>query len=239
MYANEGDTFNMSLCIISVVASGVVSVGKLVVKCGKLAKATKYISTGARLIENAAVFTVSAGQAAETARGMWKKYAEDKQPVGVETLGEVATLWLSIFAAGTSAKSFGMNGNKLKSIAVKEKLGSKSVSKTLVTHRGTNEHIEKVLQQGYIQAYGPRTPIDAFIDHKNPAVWISEGNPTWYNRIFSGMVGKRGEASITFRVPSELIKKPSGIKKIFGKIQRVIEQDVEIPDNVIVRKVGK
>ena len=71
----------------------------------------------------------------------------------------------------------------------------------------------------------------AFIDHKNHAVWISEGKPTWFNRIFSGMVGKRGEASITFEVSSELIKKPSGIKKIFGKVQRVIEQDVKIPEN--------
>lgn len=53
------------------------------------------------------------------------------------------------------------------------------------------------------------------------------------------MVGKRGEASITFEVPSELIKKTSGIKKIFGKVQRVIEQDVEIPENVIVRKTGE
>ncbi|MDE5780656.1 MAG: PKD domain-containing protein [Lachnospiraceae bacterium] len=146
MYANEGDTFNMSLCIISAVSSGVASVGKLAVKCGKLAKATKYISTGARLIENAAVFTVSAGQAAETARGMWKKYAEDKQPVGAETLGEVATLGLSIFAAGTSAKSFGMNGNKLKSMAVKEKLGRNS---NKVTDLASYYEYKALRQQGY------------------------------------------------------------------------------------------
>ena len=53
------------------------------------------------------------------------------------------------------------------------------------------------------------------------------------------MAGKQGEASITFEVPSELIKKPSGIKNIFGKFQRVIEQDVEISEDVIVRKAGE
>ena len=92
------------------------------------------------------MFTVSAGQAAETARGMWKKYAEDKQPVGAETLGEVATLGLSLFAAGTSAKSFGMNGNKLKSMAVKEKLGCNS---NKVTDLASYYEYKALKQQGY------------------------------------------------------------------------------------------
>ncbi|MDE7424688.1 MAG: hypothetical protein K2N51_13540, partial [Lachnospiraceae bacterium] len=182
---------------------------------------------------------------------------------------DLITLGLSVAGMGMAGKSLAKDGKALKAVSqgnvnVKPAAVSNSTAAnnsmaggtgqfkmnlqmfaksgsgtTLVTHRGTNEHIEKVLQQGYIRAYGPRTPIDAFIDHKNPAVWISEGRPTWFNRIFSGMVGKRGEASITFEVPSELIKKPSGIKKIFGKVQRVIEQDVEIPENVIVRKAGK
>ena len=129
------------------------------------------------MIENVAVFTVSAGQAAETARG-------------------------------------------------------KSGSKTLVTHRGTNEHIEEILNQGYIKAYEPRTKADEIKDHSKKAVW--------FNIIFSGMVGKRGEASVTFEVDSSLLKRPNGIlKRWYGRIQRVIEEDVSIPQNVVVKFGGK
>lgn len=53
------------------------------------------------------------------------------------------------------------------------------------------------------------------------------------------MIGKRGETSITFEIDSSLLKKPDGlIKRFFGKSQRVIEGDVPIPDNVIIKKGG-
>lgn len=76
-------------------------------------------------------------------------------------------------------------------------------------------------------------------EHSKKAVWVSEGKPTLFNRIFSGMVGKRGEASITFEVSSELVKRPDGfIKRWFGKSQRVIEEDVPIPQDAIVKFGG-
>lgn len=77
------------------------------------------------------------------------------------------------------------------------------------------------------------------LDHSKPAVWVSEGKPNWFNRIFSRMVGKRGEASITFEIDSSLLTKPDGlIKRFFGKAQRVIEGDVPIPDDVIIKWGG-
>ena len=86
----------------------------------------------------------------------------------------------------------------------------------------------------------PNTIIVRLAEHSKKAVWVSEGKPTLFNRIFSGMVGKRGEASITFEVSSDLIKRPNGfIKRWFGKAQRVIEEDVPIPADAIVKFGGK
>ena len=71
-------------------------------------------------------------------------------------------------------------------------------------------------------------------------MWVTEGNPTQFNRIFSGMPRKKGEASVTFEVDSSLLKRPNGkVKRWFGKIQRVIEEDVPIPEDVIVKFGGK
>lgn len=107
-----------------------------------------------------------------------------------------------------------------------------------VTHRGTNESISSKLKQGFLKANYPR-PNNAFtrwFDHPKSAVWVSEGQPTWWNRIWSGMIGKNGQASITFNVNKSLIKQPAGWgKRWFGKSQRVIEQDVPIPEDAIVR----
>lgn len=53
------------------------------------------------------------------------------------------------------------------------------------------------------------------------------------------MIGQYGKASITFELDSRLVKKPNGlIKRFFGKAQIVIEEDVPIPDNVIVKWEG-
>lgn len=111
----------------------------------------------------------------------------------------------------------------------------------LVTHRGTSENIAKKLQNGYLPTNypNPNNAVTRALDHNKPAVWVSEGKPNLFNRIFSGMIGKRGEASITFELDSRLVKKPNGlIKRFFGKAQRVIEEDVPIQDNVIVKWGG-
>ena len=119
--------------------------------------------------------------------------------------------------------------------------GRKSGRKTIITHRGTNESIAQKLQQGYLPANypNPNNKVTRALDHSKPAVWVSEGKPTLFNRTFSGMLGKRGEASITFEIDSTLLKKPDGlIKRFFGKAQRVIEGDLPIPDDVIIKWGG-
>jgi|GEM_PF-2277725 len=107
-----------------------------------------------------------------------------------------------------------------------------------VTHRGTNESILAKIKQGSLKANYPRPdlPITRLLEHSKPVVWVSEGRPTFWNRIWSGMVGKSGEASMSFKVPKSIVKKPDGwLKRWFGKSQRVIEQDITIPKDVIVR----
>ena len=164
------------------------------------------------------------GKAAKWGAGKLKNLASKALPKFKTTLQESAGKFVSKISGAFSSPS-SLKGGK---------------GTTLVTHRGTNEHIESVLQRGFIKAYAPRTRIDKLVDHKNPAVWVSEGKPTWFNRIFSGMVGKRGEASVTFEISSDLIKKPNGIlKHWFGKAQRVIEEDIPIPEDVIVKFGGK
>lgn len=127
-------------------------------------------------------------------------------------------------------------------VTINQRLTVKGGSgRTLVTHRGTNESIAHKIRQGYIEAHYP-TPdnnITRMLDHSKSAVWVSEGKPTLFNRIFSGMIGKRGEASITFEVDADLVKKPDGIiKRFFGSAQRVIEQDIPIPEDAVVRFGG-
>ena len=111
----------------------------------------------------------------------------------------------------------------------------------LITHRGTNESIAQKLGKGYLEAHYPipDNNVTRMLDHSKPAVWVSEGKPTLLNRIFSGMIGKRGEASISFEVDASLVKRPNGIiKRFFGKSQRVIEQDIPIPIDAVVRFGG-
>ncbi|TYQ13252.1 UNVERIFIED_CONTAM: RHS repeat-associated protein [Acetivibrio alkalicellulosi] len=111
-------------------------------------------------------------------------------------------------------------------------------SNVTITHRGTNESIALKVEQGVLKANYPRpnNVITRQLEHSKPVVWVSQGKPTFWNRMWSGMAGKRGEASVTFKVNKSVIKKPDGwFKRWFGNPQRVIEQDVNIPKDAIVR----
>ncbi len=86
----------------------------------------------------------------------------------------------------------------------------------LVAHGGPNENIAQKFQQGYLPANypNPNNAVTRALAHSKPTVWVSEGKPNLFNRIFFCMVGKSGKA------------------------QRVIEADVPIPDDVIIKWGG-
>jgi RHS repeat-associated protein len=118
-----------------------------------------------------------------------------------------------------------------------------SISDELVTitHRGTPESIARKVAQGNLPSNLPRpnNALTRLLDHPRSAVWVSEGSPTWWNRLWSGMVGRRGSASISFEVPRNTVQSPSGwLKRWFGRSQRVIEQDVPIPPNARINNPG-
>ncbi len=67
------------------------------------------------------------------------------------------------------------------------------------------------------------------IEEKNKVVWISIGKPNLWNLINSGMIFS-SEASVTFEIEENRVRKPSGIlKRFFGKSQYVIDGDVNLP----------
>ena len=107
-----------------------------------------------------------------------------------------------------------------------------------VTHRGTRASIAAKVANGVLPANLPipNTALVRALEHPRAAVWVSEGPPTAWNRLWSGMAFGRGPASVTFQVPRSAVKAPRGIlKRIFGRSQRVIETDVLIPSNAVVR----
>ena len=224
-------------------------------------KVVNTVSDKAKTIANK---TLSGTNTVKNAINNVPKSAKNKVASVIDSLGEGILTVQNTFALGEIAKTkygqvvvkkiktgFGQSGEetlsqllskdvkKLKNMFFSQ--GNKRGGTTTVTHRGTNENIAKKLQQGYLPANypNPNNAVTRAIDHSKPAVWVSEGKPNLFNRIFSGMVGKRGEASITFEVDSSLLKKPNGlIKRFFGKAQRVIEADVPIPDDVIIKWGG-
>jgi len=106
-----------------------------------------------------------------------------------------------------------------------------------ITHRGTPQSIASKVSQGKLPANPPRpnNALTRLLDHPKPAVWVSEGQPTLWNRLWSGMVGRRGSASVTFKVSRSMVKRPGGwLKRWFGKSQRVIEHDVPIPPDATI-----
>ncbi len=117
-------------------------------------------------------------------------------------------------------------------------VGSIDRERVLITHRGSNVAVARKLERGTLRAHlpTPNNVLTRAIDHPTPALWVSVGQPSAWNRLWSGMIGKRGEASITFEVPRALVQRPRGIGKfMFGNSQRVIEHDVPIPLDAIVR----
>ena len=242
--------------VISVVGNGIKWGAKGAANAVKIADTIK---AGSRIIGNASALILSGSQAVETVKNIHTAYVETGEIFSWGNAKEFITLGLSVAGMGLAGSSIAKSGKSLKAMwqggnvvqsaavsnATKKVAGGSEAtgqhkSKTLVTHRGTNEHIKEVLEQGYIKAYGPRTTADKLIDHNGLAVWVTEGKATWFNRIFSGMHGKKGEASITFEVDSSLLKRPNGaVKRWFGKIQRVIEEDVMLPEDVIIKYGGR
>jgi len=106
----------------------------------------------------------------------------------------------------------------------------------ILTHRGTNENIKNKIQTKCIPANYPIINnwfIRNLLEHKNKAVWVSVGNPNWWNKIWSGMMGERGEAYIVFHYDKQKVISPSGLKKIFGKSQKIIEEDIILNDEIV------
>lgn len=119
---------------------------------------------------------------------------------------------------------------------------NKRTQKVIITHRGTNASIEQKLREHCLAANYPIPDwkILRRLEHSKKAVWVCEGKPTLWNKLWSGMVGMRGEAYLYFEINKALIKTPDGLlKRWFGKSQRVIEQDVQIPDNVVCKLYRK
>ncbi|MDE6252634.1 MAG: hypothetical protein K2M78_08350 [Lachnospiraceae bacterium] len=257
LYAFVDHDYGMAA--LSLLAGVTFGAAKVVAMGGKFAKAAKTVETVGRFVSNVASFAICTKQAVDVGSEMWQKYYVEGKSLDGGSMMEFLALGLNVAGMAMSGKGMVESGNKIcksiKESGVTNKIAGKITSrsahnvgngKTLVTHRGTNESIAKKIEQGYLEANYPNVKNDKLreivkkLDHNKKAVWVSEGKPTWFNRIFSGMVGKRGEASITFEVESEIIKRPNGkLKRWFGKAQKVIEQDVPIPENAIVKYGGK
>lgn len=114
--------------------------------------------------------------------------------------------------------------------------------KITVTHRGTLKSIKKKQDKMLLKANYPVSNnwVTRKLEDDKKVVWVSKGQPNWYNKMWSGMARKRGEASITFEIDETKVRKPSGLKRIFscacfGRAQLVIDGDVIIPDNAIFK----
>ncbi|MBY6846731.1 hypothetical protein HYI19_18225 [Clostridium botulinum] len=109
--------------------------------------------------------------------------------------------------------------------------------KIIVTHRGTKESISKKQKEMILRANYPipNNQITRFCEDRNKVVWVSSGKPNFWNKLWSGMVGKKDEACIIFKIDKSRVRKPKGILKrmyatwFFGKAQMVIDGDVIIP----------
>ncbi|MEW4206774.1 hypothetical protein Q0O28_28670 [Bacillus thuringiensis] len=110
--------------------------------------------------------------------------------------------------------------------------------KITVTHRGTYGSIKQKQKNMMLPANYP-IPNNSFWrlwEDNEQVVWFSKGKPSWWNKLMSGMVGKRGEASVMFEIEENRLRKPNGIiKKWFGYTQLVIEGDVKIPENAVFK----
>ncbi|WP_400154863.1 hypothetical protein [Bacillus thuringiensis] len=74
------------------------------------------------------------------------------------------------------------------------------------------------------------------MEDSEKVVWFSKGKPSCWNKAMLGMFGKRGEASVTFEIEENRLRKPNEIiKKWFGDTQLVIEGDVKITENAVFK----
>ena len=221
-YFHEGDYSNAILSTAavvpllgSVVGNGIKWGAKGAANAVKIADTIK---AGSRIIGNASALILSGSQAVETVKNIHTAYVETGEIFSWGNAKEFITLGLSVAGMGLAGSSIAKSGKSLKAMwqggnvvqsaavsnATKKVAGGSEAtgqhkSKTLVTHRGTNEHIKEVLEQGYIKAYGPRKNADSWVDHNKKAVWVSEGKPTWFNRIFSGMTGKKEKPQLLLK----------------------------------------
>ena len=107
------------------------------------------------------------------------------------------------------------------------------MKKIKVTHRSTNEKMRMIQQSMLLKSsYTSKNKWRLWIEERNRVVWVSLGKPTFWNRINSGML--LSEASVTFEIDESKVRKPTGIiKMLFGKSQRVIDGDVDIPSDAV------
>ncbi|WP_088293982.1 hypothetical protein [Bacillus mycoides] len=112
------------------------------------------------------------------------------------------------------------------------------LKKITVTHRGTYESI-KQKQKNMMLPANYSIQNNSFLrlcEDIEKVVWVSKGKPSWWNKVMSGMLGKKGKASVTFEIEENRLREPNGIiKKWFGGTQLVIEGDVKIPENAVFR----
>lgn len=106
-----------------------------------------------------------------------------------------------------------------------------------ITHRGTHNRIEEIVQSGKLVPHMTKCKNYTRLkcEHNKSCIWVSLGKPNFYTYLGSGMIGKGASSYISFKVKSSLIKSPSGLKKAFPISQRVIEEEVEIPSYAIIK----
>lgn len=74
------------------------------------------------------------------------------------------------------------------------------MKKIIVTHRGIASKIKKYKSEMLIKAKksSQHSYWDKLWEDKECVVWISLGCPNFWDRINSGMIGRNGEASVSF-----------------------------------------
>lgn len=115
--------------------------------------------------------------------------------------------------------------------------------KKIVVHRFRNkENAIKILTECTLKSKTsfPYKIINKFVDHEKKCIWVSEGSANIYNLIWSGMIQYGIKLPyIEFEYDAILIKRPTGIKRFFGKYQCVIESDIDLKNVNIIKVYPK
>lgn len=110
----------------------------------------------------------------------------------------------------------------------------------IYTHRGVKKHIQECLDKMRIDVPGKEQVKHKIMDHDKPCIWVSEGYANIWNYIWSGMIGNpfsknpKKKYYITFSSIKKA-KRPSGIKRIFGKSQCVFEDTIFLNKENIIK----